>query len=442
MLNRKPIAALQTIFILVFVCFPLMNHLYAGQTEVYLNISKQVNPKIKVIVPPLRQRASSSSGSSLRTMILRDLDLSGVITPLHEGELLAEAQRADLAADRILFANWGRFGAEAILKIEDFSTMSQCEFQVAAYSLRDQNRLMAKRYKASGAGQKKLVHVMTDDLVRCLTGQEGIALSKIAFVSDATGNKELYLMDYDGDNVRRLSSDKALFLYPRWSPDGRDLVAVSYLRGRPQLCRIQVAQGLRTFLATFPGLNSGGAYSPDGKSLALTLSKDGNPEIYCMTLEDGSVHRLTRDSFLDSSPTWSSDGSRIAFVSTRGGSPQIYEMNSDGSNQHRISFQGGYNTSPCWSPKGNFIAYCSLQGKNFQLFLLDTSTLTTYQITNDARSNEDPSWAPDGRHLIYSSSKNYRSEIFMIDIYDQHPIQLTHRLGSCVSPSWSRNFSN
>ena len=428
----------------ILILLGLASWTVAGQTEVYLNISKQVNPKIKVLVPPFREQVPhpETGASSLRKTMLKDLELSGLITPLHEGEFLAEAQKSDLAADRILFANCARFGAEVLLKVEDFSTQSQRDFQATAYSLRDQNRLMAKRYKAPVAGQKKLVHTMANDLVRTLTGLEGIALSKIAFVSEATGYKELYLMDYDGDNVRRLSTDRSLFLYPRWSPDTRDLVAVSYLRGKPYLCRIRVAQGSRSFLSTFPGLNSGGSYSPDGRSLALTLSKDGNPEIYRLDLVDGSAHRLTRDSFLDSSPTWSPEGSRIAFVSNRSGSPQIYEMNADGTKQHRISLQGGYNTSPAWSPKGDFIAYCTLIGKNFQLYLLDTSSGTTYQITNDDRSNEDPAWAPDGRHLVYSSSKNYRSDIFMIDIYDQHPVQLTRHLGSCVSPSWSRNFSN
>ena len=413
---------------------------FAGQTEVYLNIAKQANPKVKVVVAPFRVR-NPGSAATLRKELLQDLMLSGALEPIHEGKMLAEAEEADRRADRILFANWGRFTGEVLLKIEDSSTVNQCDFQALAFAMQDQNRLLAKRYKASAPMRKKLVHAMVNDLVKATTGSEGIALSRIAFVSDATGQKELYLMDYDGDNVRRVSSDRSLLLYPRWSPDGKDIVAVSYLHGKPHICRIGVAQGSRTFVSSFPGLNAGASYNPDGKSLALTLSKDGNPEIYRLDLEDGSAHRLTRDNAVDSSPTWSPDGTRIAFVSNRGGSPQIYVMNADGSNQHRVTFQGGYNTSPSWSPKGNLLAYCALVGKNFEIHVLDVASGTSYAITNNDRNNEDPSWAADSRHIVYSSAKNYQSDIFMIDIYDQHPIQLTHRLRNCSNPSSSKNFS-
>ncbi len=419
-------------------CLFLTSSLQAKQTEVYLNISKQFNPKIKILVPPFQGRASEET---LRKILLQDLTFSSVLVPIHEGGMIAEAEQTDRSTGRIQFANWGRFGAEAILKVENFSTAGQSSFQAVAYSMQSQSRVFAKKYSAPAVGQRRLVHAMVNDLIEALTGTEGIALSKIAFISDATGAKELYSMDYDGSNVRRLSSDRSLMLYPHWSPDGKEIVALSYLRGKPNLCRIDVAASTRNFIAAFPGLNTGGAYSPDGKSLALTLSKDGNLEIYRMNLADRSIRRLTNDRALDSSPTWSPDGSQIAFVSDRSGSPQIYVMNADGTGQRRTSNHGGYNTSPAWSPKGNFIAYCTLIGKNFQIFVLDPESGTASQITDNRNSNEDPSWAPDGRHLAYSSTANYQSDIFMIDIYDQHPIQLTHRLGSCVSPSWSHNFS-
>ncbi len=427
-------------FLALLVLAIFTGPIFAAQTEVYLNIAKQANPKVKVIVAPFRER-NPGSAAALRKIVIQDLTLSGALEPNHEGKMLAEAEETDRRADRVLFANWGRFGGAVLIKIEDSSTVNQCDFQVLAFSMQDQSRLLAKRYKAAAAGRKKLAHTMVNDLVKAVTGSEGIALSRIAFVSDATGQKELYLMDYDGDNVRRVSSDRSLLLYPRWSPDGKDIVAVSYLHGKPHICRIGVAKGSRSFVSSFPGLNAGASYNPDGKSLALTLSKDGNPEIYKLDMEDRSAYRLTRDNAVDSSPTWSSDGTRIAFVSNRGGSPQIYVMNSDGSNQRRVSFQGGYNTSPAWSPKGNLLAYCALVGKDFQIHALDVASGTSYPITNNDRSNEDPSWAADGRHIVYSSAKNYQSDIFMIDIYDQHPIQLTRKLRNCSNPSSSKNFS-
>ncbi len=411
----------------------------ARDTEVRLSISKKINTKVKVLMPPFTEaHARPDQVSGLRSKILKDMESSGVIVPMHQGELLREAEENDRRQDRVLFANWARFGADALLKVEDNSRVGECDFTATAYALQTQQRLFSKRYKGKAATQKKLVHAMTNDLVMALTGNEGIALSKIAFINDSTGHKELYVMDYDGDNMRRISTDRSLMLYPRWSPDGKDLVAVSYLRSKPNICRIDVARGTRQFISTFPGLNAGASFSPDGKSLALTLSKDGNPEIYVLNLSSGRAQRLTKDRAVDSSPTWSPDGKRIAFASVRDGNEDIYAADISGGNLKRLTDAPADDCYPCWSPDGKTIAFASDR----------TGAREIHVMTSDGGdprllipNSSHPAWSPDGKRLAYvgwgAENPNQGPRPYMADADGSHAKRLADISLTSSNLSWS-----
>ena len=88
--------------------------------------------------------------------------------------------------------------------------------------------LMGKRYVGMPAVLRQMVHRLADELVFRYTGEQGIARTKIAFISEQTGSRELYLMDYDGYGPRQITADGFINLMPRWSPDRRYLVFTTY----------------------------------------------------------------------------------------------------------------------------------------------------------------------------------------------------------------------
>ncbi len=300
--------------------------------------------------------------------------------------------------------------------------------------------VLARSWAASRADARTLAHKVNDEIVKAVTGREGFAQSRLALVGTRTRNKEVYLADSDGANLTQLTRDRSISLFPRWSRDNRRLVYTSYVQKFPDILMIDIASGGRQKLASFPGLNMGGAFSPDGRQVAMVLSKDGNPELYVMTLGSSQLTRLTRTPQAnESSPSWSPDGSRIVYVSDAAGvsRPQLYIVGRDGQSPRRVTSRGPQNVSPDWGPDGR-IAFSSIAGRAFSLCVLDPETLMVTPVAADAASYEDPSWARDGRHIACARSLQYRSGICLVDTVTKEKVDLLSEGGDWYSPSWQK----
>ncbi len=301
--------------------------------------------------------------------------------------------------------------------------------------------VLGRAYATTG-NARATAHIIADDIVQTVTGQRGIAQTKIAFIySPKRGVKELAVMDYDGFNVRVLTHDGRISGHPRWSPDGRKIAYTSYWKGFPDVLEADLATNQRRVLANFPGVNSGADYSPDGQTIALTLSKDGNPELYTMNAGGGGLRRLTYTKGAESSPTWSPDGQTIAYVSDDRGSPQIYTVNRSGGEPTRLTVSPAYNTEPEWShpPAGAdvkpMLAVTSRVGGNFQVGVYDpgTQAITPKAVDGDCT---DPTWAPDGHHLVFAKIHGYQSRLYLLDVRTNEQVELPAIAGESSEPAW------
>ncbi len=226
---------------------------------------------------------------------------------------------------------------------------------------------------------RQSVHQFANDLVETLGGQKGIALSKVAFVADRTGHKEVYLCDYDGANVFQLTHDNAISVSPALSADGRRLAYTGYQSGYADIYLVDLGTGARNRIIKFPGTNSGAAISPDGNHIACTLSKDGNPEIYVTGINGDSPFRLTHSRGVESSPTWSPNGSEIIYSSDERGNPQLYRISAGGGSGRLLPTGFGYNTQPNWSPDGRKVSFNVRSGGGFQVAVLDLDSGSTHK---------------------------------------------------------------
>ncbi len=283
--------------------------------------------------------------------------------------------------------------------------------------------------KTYTGGDRDAAHQFADDIVETLTGNKGIATTKIAFVATASGAKEIYLADYDGSNSRRLTSDRAISVAPSLGPGARDLAYTGYHEGYPDVYVIDVASGARQRVVKAPGTNSGAAISPDGGSMALTMSKDGNPEIYITGLRGGMARRLTRTRGVESSPTWSPDGRELIYSSDNGGSPQLYRIGAGGGGSSMISTGHSYCTDPSWSADGKKVAFTVRSG-GFSVAVMDLSGGGARIVA----SGQNPVWGRDSRHIIFSSG----SSLILLDVPTGRATTIVSGLGKATEPTWSR----
>ena len=277
------------------------------------------------------------------------------------------------------------------------------------------------------------VHLFADAITKAVTGLPGFASSKLAFISDAGGAKELYLGDIDGFGVRAITHDGVISASPSLNHDGTKLAYTSYKSGYPDIYLIDLASGGRNRIAFFPGINSGPSFSPDGSQIAMTLSKDGNPEVYVMPANGGSPTRITRTRGAETSPSWSPTGDRLVYSSDDRGSPQLFiSSSSDVSEMDHLVTGNSYCTKPDWSPDGKLICFTTRTGGQFQIGVFDVASRTAHLITTSG--GQDPAWTADSRHLVYSNN----GHIYLLDVVSHQSIPLEISASGAGEPTVSR----
>lgn len=328
-----------------------------------------------------------------------------------------------------------RSGAQAFLRLSVQREGTEFLIEARLYDVNSQTLHMGRRYRGPQSALTRIAHTIASDLVLFFNGRPGVFLSQIVFVSDRDGKKELYLMDYDGSNQRRITHHNSLTLTPDWSPDGERIVYTSFARGTSDLYLMHRRGGGRVRLETGVGLNVSPAFSPDGGRIAFVGSVEGNPDIYVVDDTGKNRRRLTSTSSIESTPAWSPTGRQIAFTSGRAGSPQIYLMDAEGTNVRRISFDGNWNDDAVFSPSGELLAYTSMVSGRFQIRIVNLTTGES-RILAGLGSNEQPAWSPDGRSLLFMSNRTGRWQIYRVGVDGQNLIQLTTE-GNNTSPAWS-----
>jgi TolB protein len=405
--------------------------------EVRLSIQKGFGEKVIIAVPLFEGEGAGLAGAGdVRDVLSFDLNNSGYFKTVENLSFVDDAERDDRRSGRIDFQEWLALGAEVLVKGEFSASTTEFVVEASVYDLAQGQPIFGRRYSGVPAQWRGAVHRLADDIIQRLTGEKGIATSKIAFVSNATGTKEIYVMDYDGENRKRITKDNTIAIYPDWFPNGNEIVYTRFEGNRQETRKVEVASGQTERITRFPGLNAFAAVSPRGDEILLTLSRDGNPEIYRVRVDGTDPRRLTYGRSTESSPCWSPDGRRLAFVSDRSGAPQVYIMGAGGGAEERITYEGSYNTSPDWSPGGDLIAYTSRIEGVFQICTVNVETKEVIRLTTGGGQKEDPSWAADGRHLAYSMKSGGKSDIYMLDIYELVPVRLTEGAGDYLSPAW------
>ncbi|NRA44959.1 MAG: PD40 domain-containing protein [Oligoflexales bacterium] len=356
------------------------------------------------------------------------------------------------------FLEWKSIGVES-LTVGSINRQEDGSYRIELRTadLNKGERLVGKAYTVKDLQDLDMVlKQYVDRVLTAYTGKPGIFSSKIAFIGRKSKNseKQVYICDVDGKNLRQVTFTKSLHLAPSWSPDGSKLLFTSYESGNPDLYMLDLKTNKVEGLASYKGLNSGGVFSANGKLVAFSGSIRGNTEIYLKSLQKAG-HRmpLLQGHGIDVDPAFSPDGKWLAFVSGRYGNPHIFRAqlawNADKSQvkvvgDKRLTYAGWYNATPAWSPDSEKIAFAGFDRDigRFDLFLMNHDGTKLERLTIKSGDNESPSWSPNGQLIMFHSnrigSSNHKgpSQLYIMNRDGSHQRKISTGLYQAQTPRW------
>jgi Tol biopolymer transport system component len=219
---------------------------------------------------------------------------------------------------------------------------------------------------------------------------------------------EIWVMNGDGSEPRRLTYNTADDLGAVWSPDGKTVAFYgvqftpgtggTLVGGPPNIFLIDAAGGPQRLLTggRFP------SWSPDGKRIAFDSSGAGS-NIFTINPDGSGLEQLTHETAgRNIRPHWSPDGQKIAFARGPNGREEIWVMNTDGSEPRQLTLNNAGDNAPSWSPDGRLILFQSNRDGNDEIYVMNEDGSDQTNLSRNVRGRDlDADWSPDGRTIAF-----------------------------------------
>lgn len=402
--------------------------------ELEFKITKGAGRKFAIAVPSLSAPGMAAIQSKVTepfTATLRsDLEYSGVFSvadPANYPSGSREPKTAETADP------WLATGAEALVDARGDVAGDRVSVEARVWDLKSRKLILGRRYSGGASYVERIAHTLANDLIKEWTGKNGLFLSTILFISDRDGSKELYGMDFDGRNVRKMTSHHSLVMNP--DARGGKVVFTSYAKRFPQIWTMSLDGTGAKEIPTGVDLNASPALSPDGSQIAFSGSAKGNADIYVINANGGGLRRLTMTHALEASPDWSPTGRQILYTSDQSGTPQLWVMDAEGTGARRVTYAGNWNDEGAWSPDGSKIAFACRNEGDFNICVMDFASGNTVQLTSQG-SNGHPGWSPDGEKIVFQSRRGGSTQVYTMDADGNNKRQLTETGRTNMQPVW------
>ena len=389
-------------FIIVFFTF-LINNLFAD-LKIDLEVSAKSKRKIPIILENFSSDAKNFS-TELFATIKNDLIFSDEFLIVDKNAEYSIGGSLNIIDNKIVFN----------LKVKDLF-------------LKKDNLL--KTYTASKSLLRKIGHKASEDILETITGKKGIFTYKILFVDDKTGKKQIYLMDYDGKNVKRLTYGNHIDTSPVLFKDY--LLFTSFKSGNPQVYIKNLKTGIKKILISKGKLSAAPDISPDFKLIAAMFNLGENSDIGLFDFNGKLIKKIAPSEFDEASPKFSHDGSKLAFVSNRSGSPQVYIVDLNTNKVRRISLGTNYSCYPTWGENDNYIFYSGMKNGKFYIYRASLQYFHIEQITE----GEYPATIFNDKYLLFTRLKDGFYQIFLMDVENSKIYQVTNWKSNKYYPSW------
>lgn len=274
---------------------------------------------------------------------------------------------------------------------------------------------------------------------------QGGGQGQIAFVSERSGNPQIYLMNSDGSDVTPLTDEPEGACQPAWSPDGQSLAYISPCAGLKErydgasLFILNLASGRSDLISTFATGDYDPAWSPDGARLAFTSLQTGKPQIFIYSFDSKSAQILMQRSTNNRMPAWSPDGQLLVFVSPSPvtNRPILFTVDAQGLEEPRGVMGQNYDVGlrPAWSPEGELLLF-DLDAEP----VLGGRSLINNQdvpIATSLKKVAAPEFSPDGNWILCEGvDENGSREIFVMMRTGARLAPLTENPAEDYQPAW------
>lgn len=448
------------------------------RAEVYIQVTGANVKRAKLAlgeVHPLPDvgQADADLAAKVHEQVKSDLEFANLFEFVSPPLFAQFDQAKDVRAMR--YEDWTTLQTSFVLKMGYKMAAGKLVLEALLYDVPGTKKIFGTRYQYPASQYPRLVHALTEDILKAITGEKGLFNSRILMVCRdlrrrKSPPKDIYIVDPDGRNLKQLTSDETLSLSPSWAPNGRTITYTQFefrtskgIRKKgTALKKHDLTTGNRMVLSAREGMNSGASWSPDGSRIAATLSFSGRPEIYLLNPNSpGEPETFSRriqwkktggegfqassvNLLFDVEPSWAPDGKHMVISSARTGHPMIYTVDVDSMSATQLTFAGQYNASPAWSPKGDRIVFAAqrLAEGNFDLYMIDPDGNNLTRITIGDRvgrrrvNSENPSWAPTGRHIAFGANDGGTYGIYVMSIDGNVKRKISPSDKECTTPSW------
>jgi TolB protein len=389
-----------------------------------IDITQVGSEPIRIATPYFisKDEVSSNLGKRMVEVIDGNLSRSGLFKVIDKGSYIQQLTDLNAIPD---FPSWKGIKTQALLVAYIETEGNTVKVQFRLWDIISGKQTLAKSFKASTQGWRRISHLISDEIYEYLTGEKGYFDTRIVYVAESGDwhkrTKRLAIMDQDGANNMFLTSGKYMVLTPRFDNNLQRIIYLSYRTRTPSINLYDLSSGTEELLGRLPGMSFAPRFSNNGNKAIFSVSVDGNSDIYIMDISSRRVQKITSNPAIDTSPSFSPDDSQVVFNSDRDGTQQIYVMNADGSGVKRISFGKGKYSTPVWSPRGDLIAFTKQLSGKFYIGVMRPDG-SGERLLTESYLDEGPTWSPNGRVIIFTRTTpstptaSGRSSLYSIDI--------------------------
>ena len=387
-------------------------------THIETGVGKEFTP-IRVAIPYFKMSQDRaeviSAADELHQVISDDLEWSGLFEVV-DPRSFTNVDTADPA--RVVFDQWNLYNVQGVCTGRiGWDPQKELYIEARLYDVASQAQVFGKEYTGKTTLTRKIGHIVAQLIIETFWGQgRGFATSHVVFVSNRTGNKEVWAMDYDGENQKQLTSSQFLNLTPACSPDGRFIAYTAYKKRNPDLYVMDLKSGDIRLLHASQGQSTSPDWTADSRSLIFTSStgESAGTNLWMIDVNGSNLRKITDRRGVDCSASISPKTNEVLFTSDRTGMPQIYKMSMYGTDQTRMALEGKYNDAASFSPNNAQIVYQSrMRGNAFDIYVYDVASNQNMRIVDPSGSNENPAWSPDGRFVVFSGNRTGKFQLYL-----------------------------